>query len=70
MLIENLANPDERPQQLMLTGDQIYADDLGAGMLVMVNALADAIMGGDEMIRVGTTSSFPSCSRTFPPSVD
>ena len=49
----------------MLTGDQIYADDLGAGMLVMVNAIADAIIDGDEMIRVDGTQ-FPVVLENFP----
>jgi hypothetical protein len=64
-LADNLTNPDERPQQLMLTGDQIYADDLGAGMLLMVNALANAIMGADEMIRVND-AQIPVLLENFP----
>ena len=35
----------KRPHQLMLGGDQIYADDLWSGQLIMVNALANELIG-------------------------
>jgi hypothetical protein len=35
----------KRPHQLVLGGDQIYADDLWDGQLVMVNALANELIG-------------------------
>jgi hypothetical protein len=65
VIADNLANPDERPQQLMLTGDQIYADDMGAGMLTMVHTLAEALMGAPEQLRVGS-ASFPVTLQNFP----
>jgi hypothetical protein len=61
----NLADPDERPQQLFLTGDQIYADDLGSGMLWMVHNIAEAIMGAPENIRVNNNPT-PVTMANFP----
>jgi hypothetical protein len=43
-----------RPQQLLLTGDQIYADDVAAGLLTMVTDAADALLdqGDDQSERL------------------
>lgn len=38
-------DPLKRPHQLVLGGDQIYADDLWAGQLLMVNPLANQLIG-------------------------
>ena len=40
----------ERPQQLFLTGDQIYADDLPAKLLEMLSGIAEAVIGPDELL--------------------
>jgi hypothetical protein len=42
-----------RPQQLFLTGDQIYADDVAACLLPMLNGLAADLLGGTERLQVG-----------------
>jgi hypothetical protein len=56
-------DPLKRPHQLVLGGDQIYADDLWAGQLLMVNPLANELIGTwkdpqsskpDELIPVET----------------
>ncbi len=39
-----------RPHQLFLTGDQIYADDVEAPMLVMLNLLANRLIGKTELL--------------------
>jgi hypothetical protein len=50
-LIEvSLDDPLNRPQQLFLTGDQIYADDLPAALLEMLAPLGQAVIGPDEML--------------------
>jgi hypothetical protein len=50
-LIElSLTDPVNRPQQLFLTGDQIYADDLPAALLEMLTPLAHRVIGPDELL--------------------
>jgi hypothetical protein len=39
-----------RPQQLILTGDQIYADDVAAGLLAAVTEAGQHLLGWDEPI--------------------
>jgi len=49
---QRLTNASERPQQLFLTGDQIYADDFSGALLVMLSGLAADLMGAKEMLRI------------------
>ena len=49
---ENRTKPALRPQQLFLTGDQIYADDLSQALLVMLADLAEDLMGATERLQV------------------
>lgn len=37
VLVDTAGEPDERPQQLLLTGDQIYADDLPESLLLHIH---------------------------------
>lgn len=62
----------ERPQQLVLTGDQIYADDLGACLLPMLADLAADLLGATERLTVtdgaggqvdATIANFPALFR-------
>ncbi len=53
-----------RPQQLFLTGDQIYADDVAAPLLTTINRLARELFGADEELpppapRPGSAERFP-----------
>jgi len=41
-------NPADRPQQLFLTGDQIYADDVADALLYMLRDAAKSILGWPE----------------------
>jgi hypothetical protein len=45
---ENLDKPDKRIQQLFLTGDQIYADDVATCLLPMVYDLGLLLMGSED----------------------
>lgn len=45
LIAESLNNPLLRPHQLMLTGDQIYADEVAAGLLTMVTDAARVLLG-------------------------
>lgn len=51
-LSESINGPD-RPQQLFLTGDQIYADDLGACLLPMLSEIGAELVGGIEELPTG-----------------
>jgi hypothetical protein len=53
---KTLTDPIKRPQQLFLTGDQIYADDLAASFLVMLSRLADDVIGSTEQMHVVATN--------------
>jgi hypothetical protein len=53
---DNLTDPGERPQQLYMTGDQIYADDLAASFLYMISQLAGEVVGTDEQMHVVATN--------------
>lgn len=65
---DGLSDLDVAPQQLYLTGDQIYADDVGAVLLPMLTDLGKDIVG-TERISVGTTdleitqANFPAMRR-------
>ena len=43
-------DPAERPQQLFLTGDQIYADDVAAPLLGMLRSLSAELLGYEETV--------------------
>jgi hypothetical protein len=65
VLEDSYANIDgERPQQLYLTGDQIYADDVGACLLPMLNELAADLIGPRQSIGVNTFNDDGSLSLT------
>lgn len=45
--------PDVRPHQLFLTGDQIYADDVADPLLWIASRLGDWLLGWEEPLPVG-----------------
>lgn len=55
-LLDTATDPKTRPQQLYLTGDQIYADDVAADMLQCVSLTADALFDWQE--RLGPDSDY------------
>lgn len=58
--------PGQRPQQLFLTGDQIYADDLAAALLPMLGGLAAELIG-PQTLPVGAGAAFDGTLENFPP---
>jgi hypothetical protein len=50
---ENLSDPLARPHQLFLTGDQIYADEVGTALLPMLAGLAADLVGFTERLPLG-----------------
>ncbi|MEM1335821.1 MAG: hypothetical protein AAGG08_20430, partial [Actinomycetota bacterium] len=50
--IDGTVDATERPQQLVLTGDQVYADDVAAGLLAAVTQAGDHLLGWEEEVPV------------------
>jgi hypothetical protein len=50
-------NQAERPQQLILTGDQIYADDVAPGLLALLIEASEKLLGWQEPIPSITTQN-------------
>ncbi|MFI8997783.1 peptidoglycan-binding protein [Streptomyces sp. NPDC053542] len=48
VLAADVAAPQRRPQQLILTGDQIYADDVADGLLHICSTYGRALLGREE----------------------
>ncbi|WP_410539928.1 peptidoglycan-binding protein [Streptomyces sp. KL2] len=48
VLAADAGSPERRPQQLVLTGDQVYADDVADGLLHICTAYGRALLGRDE----------------------
>lgn len=65
-LQENFTNLEERPQQLYLTGDQIYADDLGACLLPGLISLGRDLLGREEKLPVDAVEHAATLAN-FPP---
>ena len=69
LLQQTLDDTSERPQQLYLTGDQIYADDVATPLLPMLAELGRELLGPDEILPVdgspvaGTLVNFPAARR-------
>jgi hypothetical protein len=45
-------DPRHRPHQLLLTGDQVYSDEVNASMGVVLNVLARELMGVPELLEI------------------
>ena len=52
LIAQGANNPYARPHQLMLTGDQIYADDVGYAMSMMLSDAGEALLGWSEEVSV------------------
>ncbi|GAV20445.1 PhoD-like phosphatase [Mariprofundus micogutta] len=50
LLAESFQNPEERPSTLLMTGDQIYADDVSGPMLDHLIKLGNHITGWNEVM--------------------
>ena len=48
VLATDAGSPERRPQQLLLTGDQIYADDVADGLLHICSTYGRTLLGRDE----------------------
>jgi hypothetical protein len=52
LIMDERSDPARRPQQLFLTGDQIYADDLAGCLLPQINAIGREVLGFTETLRI------------------
>lgn len=50
LIAQAAANPVARPHQLLLSGDQIYADDVAASMIVMLSDASEVLLGWNELL--------------------
>ena len=50
LITQTAQTADLRPHQLLLTGDQIYADDVAASMLIMLSDASDVLLGWKEKL--------------------
>lgn len=60
------AEPLKRPQQLFLTGDQIYADDVAAALLHFLTPLGNDLIGKAETVTVSVSSPSLKTEVTLP----
>jgi hypothetical protein len=61
------ANPAMRPHQMLLTGDQIYADDVAPIMLLMLSDAAHVLLGWDEILPVASDHGGPATGTRLVP---
>ncbi len=65
-------DPEKRPHQLFLTGDQIYADEVPTVLLPRINALGSELLGVKENVSVkkasGPTEDAEASMANFPAS--
>jgi hypothetical protein len=55
VVADNRTKPDERPHQLFLTGDQIYADEVPEMLLVVLNQVGQELIGTTTVSDAGDT---------------
>lgn len=61
-------NAYARPHQLLLTGDQIYADDVADALLLVLSDAAHVLMGWDETLPVPASLIDPATKLPLPAS--
>jgi hypothetical protein len=71
LIAATAANADARPHQLLLTGDQIYADDVADALLPLLTDAGDMLLGWTEILpypgqqTTAATALPPPCRRTL-----
>ena len=63
-------DPDERPHQLFMSGDQIYADEIPIALIPAINALGHDLLGIKETLAAkkkdGVTAKYEDTLANFP----
>jgi hypothetical protein len=67
LLAQSAENPAKRPQQMLLTGDQIYADDVAPAVLLMLTDAADVLLGWKEALPVADKHGGAKTAEQLPP---
>ncbi|MCU1265910.1 MAG: uncharacterized protein JWM21_2228 [Acidobacteria bacterium] len=67
LLAQSAGDPARRPQQLLLTGDQIYADDVAPEILLMLTDAAEVLLAWKEMLPVSAQHGGPQTADQLPP---
>ncbi len=62
LIAETASNAFARPHQLLLAGDQIYADDVADTLLMMLTDAADTLLGWNETLPVAGGVLLPAAS--------
>lgn len=52
LIAEVAQDPDKRPHQLFLSGDQIYADDVSGALLMLLSSASDQLLGWQEILPI------------------
>ena len=66
LLAQAASNPIARPHQLLLTGDQIYADDVSASQLMVLSDAAHVLLGWKEQIPYDDAGSKADVDKLLP----
>ncbi|GAP99155.1 hypothetical protein [Leptolyngbya sp. NIES-2104] len=61
LLETTAASLRDRPQQLFLTGDQIYGDDVADLFLKLASSLGDTLLGWQEKLPIGQRDNIDYC---------
>ncbi len=64
LIAQTAQTPLQRPHQLLLTGDQIYADDVAASLLLLLTDAATVLLGWDEVLPTAPPSPHPFWCRS------
>lgn len=67
LIAQSADDPVRRPHQMLLTGDQIYADDVAPVILLMLTDAADALLGWKEILPVADDHGGPKTADRLPP---
>ena len=66
LIAQAASNPLARPHQLLLTGDQIYADDVAASLLMVLSDAAHVLLGWKEQIPYDDQGSKADVDKLLP----
>lgn len=66
LIMTTFDNPYARPHQLLLTGDQIYADDVADILLLVLGDAAHVLLGWDETLPVPASLIDPATKLPIP----
>jgi hypothetical protein len=66
LIAEHRLDLKQRPQQLFLTGDQIYADDVAASLLMMLSDASHTLLGWKEQVPTDDQGGSASVDRLLP----